>query len=593
MNEEHSARGTDEPADTGFVFDQIDDGVADEAMDATLEAGRGEIRTIPPEEIERSILDDVLAYFETEYEPSEVGVEAPDPNAIPSQWFDLGYLEECEVVSWRWSMRPYSYTAIVYDPEENEHRYQVETPNLTEFERYVREDLTRSLRQVLMHREIGETERRREVFEAEVAEVIDDHAAAVPPSTLLRIVYYLRRDFVRYGKIDPLMQDPAIEDISCDGADVPLFIYHNAYRDLETNLNFDEDRLDTFVTRLAQRAGKSLTAADPLLDASLPDGSRAQFTFGEDVSLRGSTFTIRRFSEDPLTPTDLIDFGTFSLDQMAYLWLLVENGKSVLFAGGTGSGKTTSLNAISYFVPPGHKIVSIEDTPELRLPHQNWVRNVTRESSIAGGHGDITMFDLLESALRQRPEFLLVGEIRANPQVAFTFFQAISTGHTAYTTFHADSAEGAMRRLENEPLNIPSQMIGSLDVVSIQRQVQTGGQRVRRNHKLVEISPDRDGEGLRTRDVFARDPATDTFEQRNTSTLLQEIKYERGWDDGRLRRELSLRQEVLRHLRREGINHHHDVGRVLYTFYRRPETVIEQIRADALEPTAFSYPWDE
>jgi flagellar protein FlaI len=440
-----------------------------------------------------------------------------------------------------------------------------------------------------MHRDLGAEEERDEVFELEAQRVFDEHAAAVPPAVLLRVLYYLRRDFVRYGKIDPLMGDPAIEDISCDGVGVPIFVYHGAYRDLETNLTFGADRLDTFVTRLAQRAGKSLTAADPLLDASLPDGSRAQFTLGSDVSLRGSTFTIRRFSEDPFTPPDLVEFGTFSLDQMAYLWLLVENGKSVMFAGGTGSGKTTSLNAISYFIPPGNKIVSIEDTPELRLPHDNWVRNVTRESSTAEGQGAVTMFDLLESALRQRPEFLLVGEIRANPQVAFTFFQAISTGHTAYTTFHADSADGAMRRLENEPLNIPEQMAGSLDVISIQRQVTNGDNRVRRNHRLVELSPEDDGT-VTKRDVFGRDPATDSMEQHNRSLLLQEVKYERGWDDDRLRRELSLRREVLRYLLDNDISHHRDVGRVIHTFYRRPRAVLEQIRADDLDPTDLPSP---
>jgi flagellar protein FlaI len=443
-----------------------------------------------------------------------------------------------------------------------------------------------------MHRDLGAEEERDEIFELEVQRVFDEHAAAVPPATLLRVLYYLRRDFVRYGKIDPLMGDPAIEDISCDGVDVPIFVYHGAYRDLQTNLAFGERRLDAFVTRLAQRAGKSLTAADPLLDASLPDGSRAQFTLGSDISLRGSTFTIRRFSEDPFTPTDLIDFETFSLDQMAYLWLLVENGKSVMFAGGTGSGKTTSLNAISYFIPPGNKIVSIEDTPELRLPHDNWVRNVTRASSTAEGRGAVTMFDLLESALRQRPEFLLVGEIRANPQVAFTFFQAISTGHTAYTTFHADSADGAMRRLENEPLNIPEQMLGSLDVISIQRQVTRGSRRVRRNHKIVELTPRSDAEdGIETTDVFERDPASDTMEQRNRSSLLQAVKYERGWDDAELRRELSLRQEVLRYLLREDIRHHESVGRVIHTFYRQPGTVLERIRADELDPAELPDPW--
>lgn len=579
--------------DESFQLKDLDQETADRAMDAVLERGSGGVSTVSPEAVEDSIISEVISFFENGYDPTELGVPAPEPSAIRDGWFDFSVLDDREVVTWRWSRRPYSLTAIVYRPDESEFQYHVEAPALSPFERYVREDLTRALRQDLMHREVDTDRSRSAVFEDELARVFAEQAAAVPPATLLRVAYYLRRDFVGYGRIDPLMQDPAIEDISCDGAGVPLFVYHDTYRDLETNLVFTEKRLDTLVTRLAQRAGRSLTAADPLLDASLPDGSRAQFTLGNDVSLRGSTFTIRRFSEDPFTPPDLIETGTFSLDQMAYLWLLVENGKSVLFAGGTGSGKTTSLNAISYFIPPGNKIVSIEDTPELRLPHQNWVRNVTRESATGSDSGAITMFDLLESALRQRPEFLLVGEIRANPEVAFTFFQAISTGHTAFTTFHADSAESAMRRLENEPLNIPAQMIGSLDVISIQRQVRTGERRVRRNHKLVELSAAQEGDDVRSRDVFARDPASDTVEQVGDSWLLEEIRYERGWDRERLRQELALRREILEYLRRENITYHHDVGRVIYTFNRQPETIVERIREAALDPNRLPYPWEE
>lgn len=585
-------RSGDAESQTGIRLDALDQETADRAMDAVLDRGQGSISTVSSAAVEDAVIEDVIEYFDEEYDPAELDVPAPDEDAIRDGWYDFSVLEDREVVSWRWSRRPYSFTAIVYRPAESELQYHVETPSLSSFERYVREDLTRALRQDLMHREIDQSLDRTTVFEEELARVFAEQAAAVPSATLLRVAYYLRRDFVRYGRIDPLMQDPAIEDISCDGANVPLFVYHDTYRDLETNISFSEKRLDTLVTRLAQRAGRSITAADPLLDASLPDGSRAQFTLGNDVSLRGSTFTIRRFSEDPFTPPDLIDTGTFGLDEMAYLWLLVENGKSVLFAGGTGSGKTTSLNAISYFIPPGNKIVSIEDTPELRLPHQNWVRNVTRQSAVGSDRGAITMYDLLESALRQRPEFLLVGEIRANPQVAFTFFQAISTGHTAFTTFHADSAESAMRRLENEPLNIPAQMLGSLDVVSIQRQVRTGERRVRRNHKLVELSADQEGDVLRSRDVFARDPSRDVFEQVGDSWLLDEIRYERGWDRERLKEELALRREVLEYLRREGIRNHHDVGRVIYTFNRQPETIVEQIREASLDPTDLPYPWE-
>lgn len=574
----------------GFLMEGLDEETAERAMAAVLEGDTTDVTTIPAEDVRTQVLDSVVDYFEHEYDADELGVESPDLDAVRSQWFGFEFLAEYEVVTWRWCRRPYAFTAIVLDTVENEFRYHVGVPSLTDFEAYVREDLTRTLRQELMHRTVEAADTRDEAFVNETDRVLNEHAASVPPSTLLRVVYYLRRDFVRFGKIDPLMTDSAIEDISCDGANVPLYVYHSTFGDLETNLTFDGDRLNGFVTRLAQRAGKSLTAADPLLDASLPDGSRAQFTFGNDVSLRGSTFTIRRFSENPLTPTNLLEYGTFGLDQMAYLWLLVENGKSVLFAGGTGSGKTTALNAISYFIPPGNKVVSIEDTPELRLPHENWVRNVTRSSAVLEGQGAITMFDLLESALRQRPEFLLVGEIRADPKVAFTFFQATATGHTAYSTFHADSAESTMRRLENEPLNVPNQMVGSLDVVAIQRQVRTETERVRRNEALVELVPGPDGE-VDHEEVFARDPATDSFSQRAESTVLQEIQYERGWDEDRLRRELALRREVLRYMQRERIDDHDTVSRVIHTFTRRPSAVIEQIRAGTLDPREI-YPWD-
>jgi flagellar protein FlaI len=407
-----------------------------------------------------------------------------------------------------------------------------------------------------------------------------EHAATVPDGSLWKLRYYLRRDFVGHGKIDPIMRDRHVEDISCDGADMPVFVYHHGYRNLRTNLMFDKDRLSAYVVRLAQRAGKHLSVAAPLVDASLEDGSRVQLTLGDEVTTRGSNFTVRKFDEVPFTPVDLVDWGTFSIEQMAFLWLAVEHNASLLFAGGTGSGKTTSLNAVSMFVPPESKVVSIEDTPELTLPHDNWVQSVTRDPITAGGRGAIGMYDLLQAALRQRPEYLIVGEIRTESQVAHTFFQSIATGHTAYATFHADSIRGLLSRLRNEPLNVPREMIGNLDLISIQQEVRKGGKRVRRNTRLVEVV----AKEVSARDVFRRDPSEDTFSQVNDSELLQTIADEHGWATDRVDRELARREEVLGYLLEDGISAYDEVAQIVKGFMRDPEYVLDRVRAGRLDP---------
>ena len=269
------------------------------------------------------------------------------------------------------------------------------------------------------------------------------------------------------------------------------------------------------------------------MDGTLPDGSRVQLTFGSDVSTRGSNFTIRKFANVPLTPVDLIETGTFSVEQMAYFWLAIENNRSLIFSGGTGSGKTTSMNAVSMFIPEDSKVVSIEDTREITLPHDNWIQSLTRESITSEGRGEVTMYQLLQAALRQRPEYLLVGEIRTEQDVAFTFFQAIGTGHTAYTTIHAESVEGVLNRLENDPLAVPVQMLLELDIVSIQKQTFKSGDRVRRNDGVTEIRAGDDaGESVRAIDVFQRDADTDTHRKVNKSAVLQDIADDRGWGAG-------------------------------------------------------------
>jgi Type IV secretory pathway, VirB11 components, and related ATPases involved in archaeal flagella biosynthesis len=384
---------------------------------------------------------------------------------------------------------------------------------------------------------------------------------------------------VEYERIDPIMRDDAIEDISCDGAGVPVFVYHREHRDLDTNVQFDRDGLLSFVTRMAQRAGKHISVSNPLVDASLPDGSRVQLTFGGDVATRGPNFTIRQFSSVPDTPIDLINWGTFSVEQMAYFWLAIENNRSLVFAGGTGSGKTTSLNAVSFFIPKKSKIVSIEDTREISLPHENWVQSLTRESVTQEGRGEVTMYEQLQTALRQRPEYILVGEIRTESDVALTFFQAMATGHTAYTTMHSESVTGVINRLENDPLGVPTQMVKELDIVSIQRQVMLDGERVRRNARVTELLSRGEVDDVAVHDVFEWEAMEDEYNEMFDSRVLDDIADDRGWDRGRLNRELDRRVEVLNYLVNQDITWYEDVARVIHTFMQDQERVLEVVRS--------------
>ena len=562
---------------------------ADES-DSGAESGPGglDVLDLPPEKaaIRDAIVADVKAYYDERRPEGDGEVDGPfaslpDDRFIETSFFDFEYLREYEEVERLWVNEPFAYVSVLYSEREREYLYHVTEPVLDEFEQYVRQDLVDFLRTSLMYEEVEDETDKAVVFEERAGDLIAEHAATVDDGSLHKLLYYLRRDFVEFGPIDPIMRDPNIEDVSCDGANVPIFVYHRDYRDLESNVVFDKRHLNSFTVRLAQRSGKQISVSEPLLDATLPDGSRLQLTLGGDVSTRGSNFTIRKFSDVPLTPVDLVEFNTFSVDEMAYFWLAIENNKSLIFVGGTGSGKTTSMNAVSFFIPPTSKIVSIEDTREIDLPHDNWIQSLTRDSMSSEGRGEVTMYELLQAALRQRPEYIVVGEIRTEQRVALTFFQAMGTGHTCYTTLHADSVEAVLNRLQNPPLSVPMGMIQDLDIVSIQRQLFLDDRRVRRNEQITElVSRDGDPNALRTVDVFRRNPETDEHEQSGDSEVLQEIADQRGWDARKLREELRNRKRVLEYLIENDVTDHESVAALIMLYTKDPAFVMEQISAD-------------
>jgi len=410
---------------------------------------------------------------------------------------------------------------------------------------------------------------------AEDAERLSEHQVE-------KLLYYLKRDFIGYERIDPIKYDINVEDISCDGYDSPIFVYHSEYEQVITNIHHGTDELDDFVVKLAQRSGKGISKRRPQVDATLPDGSRAQLTLGREVSDHGTNYTIRQFNDVPFTPIDLINWRTFSLDEMAFLWLSIENHKSLIFAGGTASGKTTSLNAVSLFIPSNAKIVSIEDTREVELPQRNWVASVTRPSFGQEDTGAVDEFDLLEAALRQRPDYIVMGEVRG--EEGRTLFQVMSTGHTTYTTFHADSVGEVIKRFTTDPINVSKTLFTALDLVSIQTQTRVNGHKVRRNKVLTEINeytPENDE--INVRDVYEWRAETDDFIQMGSSSTLEEIKFDRGWSQEKLDQELFKRKVVLAYLIEQDINTYTEVAATVQAFLNDPESILAIISQNRLE----------
>jgi len=533
-----------------------------------------EQQTDPSDKEKPSIMERLTNLFKKE----EVGFESYNPEKHgPLVFFDgkEGYDE----IDRYWVNEPYAFTVILHNTERDNLWYQVVEPHLGAFEMDFLEEIRSRLRDALLVEDIKREEDKEEILVKNVRSIVRDYAIDVDVPTLEKILYYTVRDFIKFGKLDALMHDSTIEDVSCNGFDIPIYLYHKKYLNIPTSVVFEEDELDSFIIRLAQRSGKHISIAEPMVDAAMPDGSRIQMTLGTAVTSHGSTFTIRKFKDVPLTPIDLINWKTFSSENMAYLWLCIENNKSLIFAGGTASGKTSSLNAVSLFMPERAKIVTLEDTRELQLPHPNWIPGVTRDAFTADERGAIDMYDLLKAALRQRPEYLLVGEVRGKE--ALTLFQAMSTGHTTFSTMHADSVASAIHRLENPPISVPRTMIQALDIISIQAQIYVKGQRARRSTKIVEITDiDPVTKNIRTNDIFVWNPMNDLIERVGESKALKDIEKRRGWTAPELKAELVRRQKVLEYLIDNKITDFKAIATIIHAYESTPEKVIEKLGID-------------
>jgi flagellar protein FlaI len=379
--------------------------------------------------------------------------------------------------------------------------------------------------------------------------------------------YMILRNRVGYGKLDPIFSDPYLEDIHCTGVGRIMTI-HKIFGFVFTSIVFKDDlELNRYVIDTSERVERPCSDARSVVDAVMPDGSRANFIYGRDVSLEGTSFTLRKFSEVPISITQIVNWGTMSSEVAAYMWLCLENGMNVFVCGETASGKTTSLNGMCAFIKPLDKIYTVENTPEVTMPHECWQHLLTRES---GKKTDVTYLTLLIAALRSRPNYIIVGEIRG--EEGNIAFQAMQTGHPVMSTFHAGNVKTMIQRITSQPINVPIAFIDNLNICLIQMAVMNKGKMLRRVLSVSEIeryySP---AKQVVTREVFQWNPSDDSHKFKgmfNSYILEQKIAKMQGYEDTRLiYKELKWRQAILDKMVDEKVFNYYDVWEIFKAYH--------------------------
>jgi flagellar protein FlaI len=391
----------------------------------------------------------------------------------------------------------------------------------------------------------------------------------VDRETYERVRYVLQRDIVGLGPLEPVMADPENEDIHVIGPHA-CYVEHGVFGMVETTVDFGSlDEFENWIRNMGERMDAPVSDSDPIVDSTLPNGSRINIIYSDDVSVKGPSLTIRQGEDVPLSIFQITKWGTLSPELAAYLWLCMENEQTVFVVGETASGKTTTLNSTFSFIPRDHKIYTAEDTAEVNPPHDNWQQLLTRESS--GEGSDVDMFDLVAAALRSRPDYIVVGEVRgAEAQMAF---QAAQTGHPVMLTFHASDIVSMIQRFTSNPINVPETFMDNCDVALFQNRVKQGDDVLRRVTSVQEIEGYSDHEGgVVTREAFSWDPRTDEveFKGRNNSHVLEnQIATLLGYEDTRaIYDELDRRAETIRRLIDADVLGYHEVNDAIETFQR-------------------------
>lgn len=474
---------------------------------------------------------------------------------------------------------PFAYIRIVEEENTGRLFYEVYEVSLTEEEAKIFNDLKEHIMWELKPVSMVDVDASKEILKTakRVLREFQIRFTKTPTFSWSKIEYYIERDLIGFGVLDPIFRDRFIEDISCNGIGKPVYVWHRKYESLPTNIVFNsEDELDEYVLKLAHMAGKHISVAYPVLDAILPGGHRLAATFKKEVSTGGSTFTIRKFSESPITIADMISFKTISPDIAAYFWLAMDYKMTTLILGVTGAGKTSTLNALATLLRPTYKIVTIEDTPEIRIPHENWVQLVSRPSYVGSGVGEVSLFHLVKLSLRYRPDVIVVGEVRG--EEAYVLFQAIATGHSGMTTLHAESIDAAVKRLTSPPMNIPPSYIPLVNIAMVIRRVQITDERgrLRPARRITNVWEVRDYENYQ--EIARWDPAEDKFTiDLKNSIVLRKIGELSGKSLDTLMQEVEKRKAVLNWLVKTGRTDYRSVATTIYRYYANPDIVLKTV----------------
>ncbi len=505
------------------------------------------------------------------------------PPSLPPRPLPKGY----KIIERYPLYEPFAHAAIARNPVTGEYKYVLDELRLDILERNVYDRILEILLAEIASPET-EIEDPRQFFVTEAEKIVGKYRISLgwlPDVSWSKILYHAQRNLVGFGKIDALMRDQNIEDISCDGVGRPVYVWHRRYENLETNLVFHDDQeVDDAVVKLVHMAGKHVSSAFPIVDASLPGKHRLAVCYRREVTPFGTAFTIRKFRDDPYSIIDLIKLGTLSEEMAAYFWICLENRASLMVLGGTASGKTTFLNAVACLIKPGSKIITIEETAELNLSHENWISLIARRSYGLGENltGEVTLFDLVKTSMRHRPDLIVVGEIRGSE--AYSLFQALATGHGGMATMHADSIDSAVKRLTQKPMDISPAYMPLMNVVaSIQR---------------VHLSQSKAGEMTAYRRILSVDEIADYEDYRNTFTwkasgdihvsnlkngiMLNAITERSGLSWNELMDEMKRRENVLHWMRQRNIRSYKDVTGVITEYNAKPEEFYaKEVLADA------------
>ena len=407
-----------------------------------------------------------------------------------------------------------------------------------------------------------------------------DRLDDVPIEYINKLSRKILRDIAGYGEIDPLIQDDDLEEIMIIGINKPVFVYHRSYGMMKTNITFtNEQDLLNLIDTIARQINRRIDQESPILDGRLTDGSRINATI-PPISADGPSLTIRKFRKDPFTIVDLINSKTISVELAAFFWLCFDGlgvkSANAIISGGTSSGKTTTLNALSAFINPSERIITIEDTLELQIPHEHVIRMETRVANVEN-KGELTMNDLVKNSLRQRPDRIIVGEVRAGE--AITLFTALNTGHSGFGTLHSNDARETITRLTNEPMSVPEIMIQAIDFIIMQNRIYTpSGKSFRRISEVAEVVGIEEGV-VQLNKIFQWTPETDTIDNVSiTSKTLSQIANLSGKSMNELYHEIEKREMVLSHMVRNNIRSVSEVNNILERYYKNPEEILNEIR---------------